>query len=70
MSTRRNFLAGGAALLLAGASKAGATEYVLRMGDQRGNVRAVMEAAGVLQDLPYQLAWSEFAAAAPLVERR
>ncbi len=67
MGTRRKFLAGGGALLLAGARTARA-QTVLRMGDQRGNVRAVMEAAGVLADLPYQLDWSEFAAAAPLIE--
>jgi sulfonate transport system substrate-binding protein len=41
---------------------------VLRMGDQRGNVRALMEAAGLLKDLPYTVEWSEFAAAAPLAE--
>jgi sulfonate transport system substrate-binding protein len=41
---------------------------VLRAGDQRGNNRAVMEAAGVLRDVPYRIAWSEFAAAAPLIE--
>ena len=38
------------------------------MGDQRGNVQAVMQAASVLSDLPYELTWSEFAAAAPLIE--
>ncbi len=43
-------------------------EDVLRVGDQRGNARALMEAAGVLGDLPYTLAWSEFPAAAPLLE--
>ena len=41
---------------------------VLRMGDQRGNVQALMLAAGVLDNLPYRLDWSEFAAAAPLAE--
>jgi sulfonate transport system substrate-binding protein len=41
---------------------------VLRMGDQRGNVRALMEAAGLLKDVPYTVEWSEFAAAAPLAE--
>ena len=41
---------------------------VLHMGDQRGNVQALMQAAGVLEGVPYQLAWSEFAAAAPLAE--
>ncbi len=41
---------------------------VLHMGDQRGNVRALMEAAGLLADLPYGIQWSEFPAAAPLAE--
>ncbi|MFC0409523.1 ABC transporter substrate-binding protein [Roseomonas elaeocarpi] len=40
----------------------------LRVGDQRGNARAVMEAAGVLKDFPVPITWSEFPAAAPLVE--
>lgn len=40
----------------------------LRVGDQRGNARAVMEAAGVLADVGDRIAWSEFPAAAPLVE--
>lgn len=53
--------------LLALAAPAGAEE-VLRVGDQRGNARALMEAAGVLDDLPYRLEWSEFPAAAPLLE--
>lgn len=43
-------------------------EEVLRVGDQRGNARALMEAAGVLDGLPYRLEWSEFPAAAPLLE--
>ena len=43
-------------------------EEVLRVGDQRGNARALMEATGVLDGLPYRLEWSEFPAAAPLLE--
>src|SRR3954452_14403866 len=43
-------------------------ETVLRIGDQRGNQRAVMEAADVLRDVPYKIVWSEFPAAAPLIE--
>lgn len=43
-------------------------EETLRVGDQRGNARALMEAAGVLDGLPYRLSWSEFPAAAPLLE--
>jgi sulfonate transport system substrate-binding protein len=71
MTTRRSFLAGGAVLAaspLLFSLRAKAADTVLRMGDQRGNVRAVMEAAGVLGDLPYNLVWSEFPAAAPLIE--
>ncbi len=45
-----------------------AAETVLRVGDQKGNTQAVMEAAGVLKDLPYKIEWKEFAAAAPLLE--
>ena len=53
------------ALLAVGPARA---EDVLRMGDQRGNARALMEAAGVLDGLSYRLEWSEFPAAAPLLE--
>ena len=45
-----------------------AAETVLRVGDQKGNARAVMEAAGALDALPYRVEWSEFPAAAPLLE--
>lgn len=55
------------ALLLAGALPASA-ETVLKVGDQKGGSRALMEAAGVLTDLPYRLDWHEFPAAAPLLE--
>ncbi|GJD96390.1 ABC transporter substrate-binding protein [Methylobacterium iners] len=54
--------------LLGPVAPAGARDAVLRVGDQRGNARALMEAAGVLADLPYRLEWSEFPAAAPLLE--
>jgi sulfonate transport system substrate-binding protein len=40
----------------------------LRVGDQRGNARAVMEASGQLAGFGDRIAWSEFPAAAPLVE--
>jgi sulfonate transport system substrate-binding protein len=40
----------------------------LRVADQKGSSRAVMEAAGVLKDLPYAIDWKEFAAAAALLE--
>jgi ABC-type taurine transport system substrate-binding protein len=60
---RRTLLLGAGAI-----STAGAAGSVLRVGDQRGNQRAVMEAADVLRDLPYRIVWSEFPAAAPLLE--
>lgn len=61
----RLMLAG--ALLLLGI-EAGQAQTILRVGDQKGNAQAVMEAAGVLKDLPYRIEWKEFPAAAPLLE--
>ncbi|WP_394788865.1 ABC transporter substrate-binding protein [Rhodoferax sp.] len=58
----------GAGLLLAAAGASLAQTVTLRVGDQRGNARAVMDASGVLQNLPYKLEWSEFPNAAPLLE--
>src|SRR5438067_1312411 len=43
-------------------------QTTLRVGDQKGNSQAVMEAAGVLKDIPYKIEWKEFPAAAPLLE--
>lgn len=57
-----------AALILAAFSGAAHAETTLIVGDQKGNARAVMEAAGVLKDVPYKIEWKEFAAAAPLLE--
>jgi sulfonate transport system substrate-binding protein len=56
-----------AGLLLGLSSQAGA-QVSLRVGDQKGNSQAVMEAAGVLKDVPYKIEWKEFPAAAPLLE--
>src|ERR671916_1429475 len=61
---RRSLLAAALALSWAPAW----AETVLKVGDQRGGSRALMEAAGVLKDLPYKVEWSEFPAAAPLLE--
>jgi len=57
-----------AAALLFGATGVAGAQETLRVGDQKGNAQAVMEAAGVLKDLPYRIEWKEFAAAAPLLE--
>lgn len=40
----------------------------LSIGDQRGNARAILAAAGELNNTPYTLEWHEFANAAPLLE--
>ena len=67
MSTRRQLLAGLAAAGLVG-GRARADTVTLRAGDQKGGTQSVMKAAGVLDNLPYRLDWSQFAAAAPLLE--
>jgi sulfonate transport system substrate-binding protein len=54
--------------LLVGATGVAGAQTVLRVGDQKGNSQAVMEAAGVLKDVPYKIEWKEFVAAAPLLE--
>ena len=59
-------LAGSLVLGLAG--RARADQPTLRIGDQKGGAHAVMQAAGVLDDLPYRLAWNQFPAAAPVLE--
>lgn len=41
---------------------------LLRAGDQKGGLRALLEAAGELQNTTYDIKWSEFPAAAPLAE--
>jgi sulfonate transport system substrate-binding protein len=57
-----------AASLVVGAVSSAAAQTTLRVGDQKGNSQAVMEAAGVLKDVPYKIEWKEFPAAAPLLE--
>lgn len=44
------------------------SEVVLRVGDQTGATRAKLEAAGLLDDVPYRIEWSVFAAAVNLHE--
>jgi sulfonate transport system substrate-binding protein len=56
-----------AGVLLSAIASANA-QTILRVGDQKGNSQAVMEAAGVLKDVPYKIEWKEFQAAAPLLE--
>jgi sulfonate transport system substrate-binding protein len=62
---RRAIVAAG---LLLSAIASAAAQTTLRVGDQKGNSQAVMEAAGVLRDVPYKIERKEFPAAAPLLE--
>jgi sulfonate transport system substrate-binding protein len=57
-----------AAGLVLGSIGVTCAQTTLRVGDQKGNSQAVMEAAGVLKDVPYKIEWKEFPAAAPLLE--
>lgn len=41
---------------------------VLRAGDQKGGLQALLDAAGELKNLSYDIKWTEFPAAAPLAE--
>lgn len=69
LSDRRSFLAGAAALSLAacgGAGKGGRTKLVL--GDQVHLLQSKAEAAGVLDNLAYDIEWANFVGAAPLLE--
>jgi NitT/TauT family transport system substrate-binding protein len=45
-----------------------ANAQTLVVGDQSYNAQAVMEAAGVLDDLPYTLEWKQFTAGSPVAE--
>ena len=67
--TRRRFLAaasGAGAGLLAVPGHASAP--VLRLGDQKGGIEALLNSAGLFRDLPYRLEIKQFVAAAPLLE--
>jgi sulfonate transport system substrate-binding protein len=50
------------------ASALAADVVTLRVGDQKGGSRALLEIAGLAKDLPYKIEWSEFPAAAPILE--
>lgn len=55
-------------LLTALAAETAQAETVIRVGDQKGNACAVLEAAGALDGVGYKIQWFEFPAAAPLLE--
>lgn len=43
-------------------------QVVLNIGDQKGNMRAQLEASGALKNVSYKINWYEFPAAAPVAE--
>ncbi|QPF86598.1 ABC transporter substrate-binding protein [Bradyrhizobium genosp. L] len=45
-----------------------ADAIVLKVGDQKGGNRSLLEISGLAKDLPYKIEWSEFPAAAPILE--
>nr|WP_238346519.1 ABC transporter substrate-binding protein [Pseudomonas taiwanensis] len=57
-----------AAGVLASALSLAVSAQTLVVGDQSSNARSVMEAAGVLDDLPYTLEWKQFTAGSPVAE--
>ncbi|WP_028311852.1 ABC transporter substrate-binding protein [Derxia gummosa] len=67
---RRRLLAGLGLLPAALACRAARADgrVELRVGDQKGGLRSILEAAGALRDLPFDIRWYEFPAAAPLLE--
>lgn len=69
--TRRKFLyaasAGALSALLPAVTHA-QPRQVLKAGDQKGGLRALLESADALKGLTYDIQWTEFPAAAPLAE--
>ena len=59
-----------AATVAAGPVVSAERPAVLRVGNQKGGLRSLLEASGAAKDLPYTLEWAEFPAAAPLLEAR
>lgn len=43
-------------------------EVTLIVGDQKGGSKALLEAAGQLDDVPYEIQWKEFTSGPPLLE--
>lgn len=69
--SRRRWAAGLATTAVALAAPAfvrAAGKPVLRAGDQKAGLRALLESAGELKNLDYEIQWTEFPAAAPLAE--
>lgn len=61
-------LAAAAGIGLAATKFGSGSDNVLRVANQKGQVKAMMIASGVLKGAPYTVEWSEFPAAQPLLE--
>ncbi len=57
-----------AVLILSAVPAAADETVVLRVGDQKGGNRSLLDISGYGKDLPYRIEWSEFPAAAPILE--
>lgn len=44
------------------------SEVTLIVGDQKGGSKALLQASGLLDDLPYEVQWQEFTSGPPLLE--
>lgn len=58
----------GGLLAACGDDSADGDKPVLRVGIQKDGIRAVLEEAGLLKDLDYEIEWAEFTAGPPIVE--
>ena len=61
-------LAAALMLLALGGYATAQERLTVRIADQKGGMRSQLEAANALQNLPYDIKWAEFPAAAPLAE--
>jgi len=69
--SRRSLIAGlviATVMLSSGGLAIAADQVVLRVGDQKGGNRSLLEISGLASNLPYKIEWAEFPAAAPILE--
>ena len=68
MHRRQLMITGLAFTGLSACARTGGGQPVLKVGSQRGGTKAVLLSSGALEGVPYKIEWSEFPAAAPLLE--
>lgn len=70
MRLRNAFTIGLAAVLVTGCTTASDSEstVTLKVGDQKGGAKSYLAAAGLLDNLPYKIAWSTFTSGPPELE--